>query len=244
MKILLKLLLIILAISFQLSAISYAEIPHLINYQGRLSDANDTPITGTRQITFRFYNVASGGTPLWEETQSVTINRGIFNVLLGSSTNLDLPFDEQYYLGIKMESDIEMSPRQRIASGAYAFRAKEVDNAVPPGAIIMWTGSSCPPGWRRMAELDGKFLAGGTTYNTAAGGSSATALTNHAHSLEDPGIDRWYGLGQPVVSHGGKLYVEGAGGSYHPFRHVNSATKPSGIDLRPEFATVILCEKE
>jgi len=120
-----------------------AEIPHLINYQGKLSDANGTPVTGTKQITFRLYDTASGGTPLWEEMQSVTINRGIFNVLLGSNTSLDLPFDEQYYLGIKIESDAEMFPRQKIASNAYAFRAKEAGTADKTLAIESRT--SDPP---------------------------------------------------------------------------------------------------
>jgi len=106
---------------------SFAEVPHLINYQGKLANADGASITGTKSIVFRIYNVSSGGTPLWEETQSVTADKGIFNVLLGSAVSLNLAFDEPYYLAIKVESDAEMSPRQRITSSGYALRAENAD---------------------------------------------------------------------------------------------------------------------
>jgi len=206
MKILTKLAIILMifltAYSLQLKAV-HAEIPHLINYQSKLTDANGTPVTGTKQITFRIYDTASGGTPLWEETQSVTINRGIFNVLLGSSVNLDLPFDEQYYLAIKIESDVEMSPRQKIASTGYSFRSKEVDS-IPPGVIVMWSGTiaDIPDGWalcdgnNGTPDLRDRFIVGaredeGFTAKTKitgslmqSGGSTTIAEANlpaHTH---------------------------------------------------------------
>jgi len=128
MKTLTKLtLILIFLVAFNVS--SFAEIPHLINYQGKLVDSDDTPITGTKNITFKIYNVSSGGTPLWQETQSVTADRGIFNALLGSVNDLNLPFDVPYYLGIQVEGDSEMSPRARIGTAGYAFRAEKADVA-------------------------------------------------------------------------------------------------------------------
>lgn len=105
-----------------------AEIPHLINYQGKLTETDGSPITATKQITFRIYDVLSGGTPLWEETQSITINKGVFNTMLGSTVDLNLPFNQPYYLEIKVDNEV-MTPRQRIASAGYAFRAEEADYA-------------------------------------------------------------------------------------------------------------------
>jgi hypothetical protein len=109
---------------------AYAAIPHLINYQGKLTNAQGQPITGTVAVTFRIYEVESGGSPLWSETYpSLTVDKGIFNVMLGGVTVLNLAFDKLYYLGIQVGSDPEMIPRQRIASSGYAFRAENADNA-------------------------------------------------------------------------------------------------------------------
>ena len=129
MKTLSKIIILLLAISFQLSAIScFADIPHLINYQGKLTDKDNKPIEGTHAITFRIYDAETSGTLLWEETQSVTIQKGIFSVMLGGVTALNLAFDKPYWLEIKVDNEV-MSPRQRMASVGYAYRAEEAYRA-------------------------------------------------------------------------------------------------------------------
>jgi len=74
----------------------HADVPVLMNYQGKVADASGLPIgaTGTaasytpaptnRKIIFRIYNVATGGTPLWAEEQTATLSSGVFSVLLGN----------------------------------------------------------------------------------------------------------------------------------------------------------------
>jgi hypothetical protein len=98
---------------------AFAEIPHLINYQGRLTDTAGVPLNGSYNLTFRIYDAETAGNLLWEETQTgVIINKGIFAVLLGSVTNLNLAFDKPYFLEIKVGNEV-MSPRQRITSAGY-----------------------------------------------------------------------------------------------------------------------------
>jgi len=127
-----KLTLIILTM-FLLSTIdyglstTYAAIPKLINYQGRLTDSQGQTITGTKSVTFRIYETESGGSPLWQEIHTATFDRGIFNLFIGGVTPLNLPFDKQYYLGIQVGSDPEMSPRQRLVSSAYAFTSENAN---------------------------------------------------------------------------------------------------------------------
>lgn len=100
-------------------------VPNLMNYQGRLTDGSGAPLNGAQSVVFAIYSVASGGSALWSETQSVTVTNGLFNVILGSTT----PFPSSLfsggnlYLGIKVGSDAEMTPRQRIGSMPYAQRA-------------------------------------------------------------------------------------------------------------------------
>jgi len=107
-----------------------AEIPHLIGYQGRLTDAQGTPREGSFQVTFRIYDAEAAGNLLWEEAHAnVTVQDGIFDILLGSVTPLDLPFNQPYYLAIKVGSDPEMTPRQQIASVGYSYMAEKSKEA-------------------------------------------------------------------------------------------------------------------
>ncbi|MEK9148795.1 MAG: hypothetical protein AAB267_01970, partial [Candidatus Desantisbacteria bacterium] len=98
-------------------------VPNLINYQGRLTGSGDSPVNGNVDLQFYIYDTPTGGISLWQETQNISVNNGIFNVLLGSSTSLNLPFDKDYWLGVKVGGDNEMIPRQRIVSVGYSLRA-------------------------------------------------------------------------------------------------------------------------
>ena len=108
-----KLILILTLVLVLTVSYAHAGIPHLISYQGRLTDAQNVPITGSRSVTFRIYDSSAGGNLLWSETHSsATVTDGVFEVLLGSVNALNLPFDKQYYLATQVGSDAEMTPRQ------------------------------------------------------------------------------------------------------------------------------------
>lgn len=107
----------------------FAEVPHLINYQGRLTDKEGQPLEGVYPITFRVYDVENGGVSLWQETQNVNIQKGVFNVLLGAVSDIaKLAFDKPYYLEIVVSDEV-MNPRQRITSVGYAMCAEKADTA-------------------------------------------------------------------------------------------------------------------
>ena len=113
-----------------------AQIPQLIRYQGTLVDANNVPLEGTYTLTFRLYEATTGGTALWTETQTaIPISRGVFNVLLGQATPLNLTFEKDYWLSTQVGTDVEMTPRQRLTSVPYAYRAQVADHVQdqPPG---------------------------------------------------------------------------------------------------------------
>jgi hypothetical protein len=106
------------------AAVAFAAPPKTINYQGYLTDNAGGPVTApAKTMGFALYSTTSGKTPLWNETQNVKVNKGIYNVLLGSTAPIRLPFDTQYYLGITVPSDLEMTPRQALTNTPYAFRA-------------------------------------------------------------------------------------------------------------------------
>ena len=145
-------------------AFAQSKVPSLINYQGNVRTAAGVPIGNgnatNRLVTFRFYKSPTSLLPadrLWSETQTATILDGNFNVLIGvgaavsGETNAVTPFasvfsqNSSVYLGITVDDgnsgtvDAEISPRQQLVSGAFAFRAtvaEGVDNlAITTGML-------------------------------------------------------------------------------------------------------------
>ncbi|MEC7231861.1 MAG: hypothetical protein VXW31_02875, partial [Planctomycetota bacterium] len=82
-------------------------------------------------ITFRLYDAAEGGDPIWVETHSnVPITRGTFNVSLGGISPLDTAkVSDPAYLGLEVNGSGEMAPRQRLVSSAFAMRADSAESA-------------------------------------------------------------------------------------------------------------------
>lgn len=104
-----------------------AEVPGLINYQGKLTDELGVPVNRDAEMTFAIYTEAAGGGSVWSESQDVQVTDGIFNVLLGSVNPLGPDYfaeGPETYLGVKIGEDSELAPRQKIASTAYSLRSE------------------------------------------------------------------------------------------------------------------------
>ncbi|MGB2697376.1 MAG: tail fiber domain-containing protein [Candidatus Zixiibacteriota bacterium] len=124
-----KLLLVTVVGAFLLAAsVCWSGIPHLIHYQGMLTDDEGTPLNTPQDLTFTIYNDSTGGTLKWTETQyGIMVTDGLFNVNLGDSTPIDLAFDEDYWLEIEVGVYGSLSPRTRLTSVGYAYRAEWAD---------------------------------------------------------------------------------------------------------------------
>ncbi|HEX8965598.1 MAG TPA: site-specific integrase [Patescibacteria group bacterium] len=131
----------------------------ILSFQGRLTDNNGNPITTATNLRFVIYNdpTASAGARLWEEVDRVSPDTdGIFSLLLGSNgtggnatlCNSGNPpsspatgacgipqslfaQNSGLYMGVTVESTPELTPRQQIATVAYATNA-EVLQGLPP----------------------------------------------------------------------------------------------------------------
>ena len=104
--------------------ICIAEVPHMINYQGKLTKATGVILDTTISMVFTIYTDSNGTTPLWTEIQStVVVEKGVFNVLLGNVISIpDSVFDGSVrYLGVKVGEDPEITPRKLMVSVAYAY---------------------------------------------------------------------------------------------------------------------------
>ena len=126
-----------IAVAVLVGSVAIGQVPELINYQGRLEDAGG-PLTGTVNLTFRFYDAATGGSALLTVEQTgVVVTEGIFNVLIGSGTvtgpkgTLSTLFTEYVYVWMSTEvgTDGEMTPRKKMSSVPYALHAGKVNTA-------------------------------------------------------------------------------------------------------------------
>ena len=95
------------------------------------ADGSATP-DGNYPMTFRLYDAEAGGVALWTEVQSnVSVSSGLYSVVLGSVTDLSLPLDKNYYLGIRIGTSSEMSPRLPLTTAPYALSLRGSTNAFP-----------------------------------------------------------------------------------------------------------------
>ncbi|MGC9025409.1 MAG: hypothetical protein ACP5NB_11400, partial [Chloroflexia bacterium] len=112
----------------------------LMSYQGKLLQ-NGSPYNGNIDITFRLYKQATGGTAFWEETQTVSVSDGLFNVMLGAVNPMAdaQEFYEQVWLGIQPAgASSELTPRQPLGAVGYANNLLPGATMVDPGLSGYW----------------------------------------------------------------------------------------------------------
>ncbi len=115
------------------------EIPEIISYQGVLSDAKGVVLNGHYDITVRIYDQSTGGEPLWEEEHvSALVNKGVFNVMLGSVNPLDVDFSVPCWLGVSVNNADELAPRLEFGSVSTALLAKKalIADNVSEGRVV------------------------------------------------------------------------------------------------------------
>jgi hypothetical protein len=218
---------LLLTIDYGLSTVN-AAVPHLLNYQGRLTDASGAPLNGSYNLTFRIYDAETAGNLLWQEQHTgVVIQKGIFSVLLGSITALDLPFDKQYFLAVQVGSDPEMSPRQRIASAGYAIRSEKTERLIDASAIDSGTIPTARLGSGTASSST--FLRGDQSW-VSVGFGSWTSKSNDTVYLA--GTD---GFVCGIAYGGGNLPRGYTDGSNPPTTLRAAAYSPGGESLASSF---------
>ncbi len=147
--------------------------PRVLSFQGRLTDNLDNPITTSTNIRFAIYDdaSASGAALLWQEVlTSVTPDQdGIFSVILGNGTVIPTTvFSDNIntWLGVTIASTPELTPRQRIATVAYATNS-EFLQGLPP-----ITGTAATTNVVLALDASGNLTIGGSAAPTftASGG--------------------------------------------------------------------------
>ena len=137
-----------------------------------------------------------------------------------------------------------------MANGTALTDAATVGQAVPSGAILMWSGSiaSVPTGWylcdgtNGTPDLRNRFIVGaGSTYAVNATGGSADAIVvAHTHTgttgTMSANASHSHGVSDPGHSHGGIPIIDGdVNPGVSPSRlvqnYTNSSSATTGISI-------------
>ncbi|MBU3935421.1 site-specific integrase, partial [Patescibacteria group bacterium] len=125
---------------------SNPQVPsRFLSFQGRLTDSFGNPISSSTGILFKLYNAGTGGTELYNSNVGnsqavVPDDDGIFNVIIGKTHGTEIPnsvFTENTEVWLEITTDSEtMTPRQQIATVAYALNSETLQG-LPPSASGM-----------------------------------------------------------------------------------------------------------
>jgi len=94
-------------------------------------------------LTFTLYDAATGGNVVWTETQpAVKVTGGVYSALLGLVVDFSaVAFDEPYFLGVKVGSDPELTPRTEMTYAPYALAVDKIKSSVSTGNSFSSTGN-------------------------------------------------------------------------------------------------------
>jgi len=169
-----------------------AQIPHIISYQGVLTDnAGNPKPDGDYNFTFSLYKTGTGGDAIWSESKTLNVSKGLFSTSLGSQTPFadTVKFDNPYWLGIKVGTDPELSPRIALTSSGYSLSSGTALD-VADGKVVKSLNNL-----KDAVTLEG---SGGTTINTngstitiSSSGTGGTGIqgvqnTNNTLDVIDP----------------------------------------------------------
>ena len=101
-----------------------AAAPDQMRFQGYLTDEAGTPLNGSYPMAFSLYDKAAMGNLVWTENAGVEVTQGFFSAVLGGTNPLDANVftGSDLWLGVKVGTDAEMTPRQQVSSVPYSER--------------------------------------------------------------------------------------------------------------------------
>ena len=144
-------------LAFLLAALAFpagaAQFPQYLNYQGKLANTAGNPLTGTYSFRFKLYDRATGGTALFSEdvtgANALGVINGLYSVQIGSYAADGIPASVFHNAETWLEIDVNtggaltgaetLSPRERLTTSPFAFRALNAEKLGTGVAIATFT---------------------------------------------------------------------------------------------------------
>ncbi len=231
-----KVLLLLLCSAFLVISLQ-AQVPNLVSYQGLLTLSSGTPASdGSYDLKFELFNVPSGGSALWNETQTgVPLKHGTFTVSLGSVAALPAIFNQQLYVQVTALAGPSVSgttvfPRTMLTSSPYTLSLHlpfESSASVGAGNPAFAVGNS-----GAGIGVEGVYDSTSGTYpgifgltNSTSGGAMAVEglVTSTSPGGYSAGVR---GINNGTGGNGIGVYGSQAGGGWGVF-----GTTPNGIGV-------------
>jgi hypothetical protein len=149
-----------------------AQVPSLINYQGRLTDSNGAPVTGNKNFAISIYDAATGGNLLYEETiGAVTLDaNGVYSFQFGSAGTSNTQVTET----------IGTTNGTTLTYSKVLANTPVVNNSITvTDGTNSWSQSVGNPGVGATATANtiSGFVIGATITNGGSGYTSAPSVT-------------------------------------------------------------------
>lgn len=202
-----------------------AQVPPLINYQGRLIDGTNL-YNGTASISCRLYTGVTGGSAEFVSTGTIEVVDGLYSTLIGEYptwSDLDTALARRaFWLEVEING-VTLSPREPLASVGYCIKPgiKGERNSE------YWNTATVGGGWDNNAQNQFSTVGGGQT-NLAAGiGATVGGGVNNSAPLGEyatvgggfnnyaPGVKATIAGGELNTADGNPDGQSTVGGGYH-----------------------------
>jgi hypothetical protein len=101
-----------------------------MSFQGLLTTPQgDAVADATYPVIIALYDDSVSTVPIWNEQHVVSTSLGVFNVVLGNAMPLSFNASKNYWIGVKLGTDPEFSPRARVTGAPFAFIANSALSA-------------------------------------------------------------------------------------------------------------------
>jgi len=152
-----------------LAIAAFAQVPRMLAFQGYAANS-DGPMDGSFEVVAKLLKVAEGGQVLWQETHAdVAFDNGVYQIVLGSETTLDLDFQSDLYLDITIEGET-MTDRVKLTSVPWAMVAQ----------FAMQAGRA-----DSATEADHAATADSAQYASVAGIADSADYADHATTADN-----------------------------------------------------------
>lgn len=136
---------------FCISVAASAQVPSMINYQGRLVDDTNL-VSGNVELELNLYDAATDGNLLYSDSNTVTVVDGLYSTYIGDNTVFGTLDDALTNTMVYLEPVVNgtaLSPRERFVSVPYAAVAETVRGTnlcvdAASGNVGVGTGTAFP----------------------------------------------------------------------------------------------------